>query len=259
MFGDSPFSRAMDGRVLLLQELTARKNRNSAYSLRAFARDLGVSPAALSQYLLRKREFSKKNRLSVAERLKLSPLEQRSFENVPSERPPVESHEMISEDAFRMISDWASVAIMNLARLKTNQSSPKWIAKRLVISVHEADEALKRLQRLGLIQTKQGRMVRTGKPFSTSSDIPSEAIKKFHLSLLQKAQESVLEIPVELRDLTAIIMPTDPQRLEQAKQILKRARRRVADLLSTSRSKEVYVLAQQLYPLTRNTDEGESE
>ena len=35
----------MDGRTFLLQELTSRKNRNPAYSLRAFARDLAHGPS----------------------------------------------------------------------------------------------------------------------------------------------------------------------------------------------------------------------
>jgi uncharacterized protein (TIGR02147 family) len=240
-----------DGRVLLLQELTARKNRNASYSLRAFARDLGVSPAALSQYLLRKRELSKKNRLQIADRMKLSPLEQKAFESSTKERIEIESHELMSEDTFRLISDWVCIATINLARLSDNQAKPAWISKRLAVSETEAQDALKRLLRLRLIQIKNGRMIRTSRPFVTTTDVPSEAIKKFHMGVLRKAEEALLDLPVEERDITAITMPTDPSKLDEAKKILKRTRRRIADLVSSDDAKEVYVLSIQLFPVSR--------
>jgi AraC-like DNA-binding protein len=40
-----------DYRALLASEMMHRKSRNSAYSLRAYARDLGISPSRLSEVL----------------------------------------------------------------------------------------------------------------------------------------------------------------------------------------------------------------
>ena len=138
-----------DGRILLLQELTARKHRNSSYSLRAFARDLGVSAAALSQYLSRKRELSPKNRSSIAVRMKLSPIEARAFQGKSKELSEIEAtHQSLSEDQFRLIGDWLSIATLNLARLKHNRGEAKWIAQRLGVDVTEAQVVLERLTRL---------------------------------------------------------------------------------------------------------------
>ncbi|MGZ3699878.1 MAG: helix-turn-helix domain-containing protein, partial [Bdellovibrionota bacterium] len=60
---------------LLNEAFAERKAKNPSYSLRAFARYLAISAAALSQVLSRKRDLSKRNALKVAERLGLSPLQ----------------------------------------------------------------------------------------------------------------------------------------------------------------------------------------
>jgi uncharacterized protein (TIGR02147 family) len=242
-----------DGRLLLLQELTARKQRNSSYSLRAFARDLGISAAALSQYMSRKRELSPKNRRSIATRMKLSPLEQKQLEAKPRELTHEEaSHESLSEDQFRLIGDWLSLAVLNLARLRENRAEPKWIANRLGVSLEEATDVLDRLLRLNLVETKDKRLVRTSKPLTTTSDVPSEAIQKYHLGLLRKAERALLDLPVTDRDVTSITMPTDPEKLLEAKKILKRTAHRIAKLVATDAASEVHVLSMQLFPLTQD-------
>jgi len=247
-----------DGRVLILQELTNRKTRNASYSLRAFARDLGVSPAALSQYLSRKRELSNKNRRLIAEKLNLSPLEQEALIATAQTRPGVQDHRLqISEDTFKLISDWVSVAILSLARLRENQAKATWVSKRLGITESQAKDALQRLMRAELIEVKAGRLQRTGKVFTTTSDVPSQAIRKFHLSVLHKAQEALLDLPVDTRDITVMTMPADPAKLQEAKKILERTRRRIADLLTTDEASEVYVLSMQLFPVSKPRAKGD--
>ena len=60
-------------REALRHSLRERKVKNSGYSQRAFARDLGVSSTALSDVLSGKRNFSEENAQKVAERLSFSP------------------------------------------------------------------------------------------------------------------------------------------------------------------------------------------
>lgn len=245
------------GRLLLLKELTARKNRNPSYSLRAFARDLGVSPAALSQYLARKRELSKKNRQSVIEKMRLSPTEQESLWISARPNSTVKTtYGQIAEDTFRIISDWVSLATLNLAHLKSNKADAGWIAKRLGIPSNEAKDTLNRLVRVGLLEIKSGKMHRTTQSFATTTDIPSEAIKRFHLGVIRKAEQALLDLPVDKRDITAITMPTDPLRLEEAKKILVKTRRQIADLVSKGEPSEVYVLAMQFFPFTQQDSES---
>ena len=59
-------------RAILRQELKARMRVNKRYSLRAFARHLGVSPHHLSAVLNRKFGLSGESAIDIAERLKFS-------------------------------------------------------------------------------------------------------------------------------------------------------------------------------------------
>ena len=63
--------REFDYRKALAKELKERQLRNPGYSLRSFARDLGLSPAALSQVMSGKRHFSKGNAEKVISALSL--------------------------------------------------------------------------------------------------------------------------------------------------------------------------------------------
>jgi plasmid maintenance system antidote protein VapI len=60
-------------RVFLAEELELRKKKNSRYSLRAFARFLGIDAAALSRILNGKQELSIPLGIQVVRKLKLSP------------------------------------------------------------------------------------------------------------------------------------------------------------------------------------------
>lgn len=237
--------------------MTERRTRNPSYSLRAFARDVGVSPAALSQYLNRKRELSPKNRNAIVTKLGLSPADAAQFGAKASRAPApldvAKSHAVLSEEEFQLISDWISVAILNLARLPTNAADPHWIAERLGVNVGEAREAFERLGRFGLIKEREGRMERTARPFVTSTDVPSAAIRRFHAGLLRRAEHALLNMPVEARDITAITMPADPAKLAEAKKILQRTRHRISKLLGDCEDpQDVFVLAMQLFPITNN-------
>lgn len=253
-----PTSYGVDGRIFLLNELAARQNRNSAYSLRAFSRDIGVSPTALSLYLRRKRTLSKKNFAKIADKMNLSPNEKNLFGIARRGKSAVES-DLIAEDEFKLICDWTSLAILNLAKLKANRASPGWVAKRLNIPKEKANETLQRLFHLKYLEVKNGRLARIKKDMRTTTDIPSEAIVRYHLSLIQKAQDSLLNLKPEERDITAMTMPADPKKFAKAKEIIRSTHHRVSKLLDGDEASEVFVLAIQLFPLTGNEPHDQEE
>lgn len=68
-----------DYRIILRSELAERCKHNPNYSLRAFARDLGIAPSRVSEILSGKQGLSRKAALSIAERLGLSTEEAEAF------------------------------------------------------------------------------------------------------------------------------------------------------------------------------------
>ncbi|MDG0815173.1 DUF4423 domain-containing protein [Bdellovibrio svalbardensis] len=246
---------------LLLTELAKRQTRNSSYSLRAFARDLNIGVTTLSDVLADKRSLSKTNLQKVMERLLVSPLEKEklwSDYKDQASRPEVDDRTYLDEMTFRLIADWHYIAILNLAKIKDNQATPAWIAERLGIKKSEAEEALERLLSLNLVKKTRGRMTRTTTPIATSRDIPSAAIRKHHSQNLQLAEASLHRDPVHTREFGSITMPVNPEKLPQAKELLTKTRKKIADLLEDGAVTEVYTLSFQLFPITKLSDTSTS-
>lgn len=236
-------------RSLLLNTLALRQSQNSSYSLRAFARDLKVSPATLSQVLSGKRRFSTKNARLVAEALEFSP---QQYEKLFSSKiSSQDNYFALSDDEFHLISDWYCLGILSLARIKSNKANAGWISERLGITRVEAESGLQRLKRLQLIEVREGRLWRTSKALIAGRDIPSAAIRKYHRSNLQLAIEALERVPMELRDFSAVTFPMESKNLAKAKDLIQRFRVELAELLESEDAKEVYTFALQLFPLTR--------
>jgi transcriptional regulator with XRE-family HTH domain len=255
--------QAMDCRELLAQEFLRRRNKNQSYSLRGFARDLKLSPAALSEVLNRKRALSKKNLLKICERLGLSPSQRvalLSEKSSDSSNISDSAFLLLKEDTFQLMSSWYYMAILSLAETQDASADARAIATRLGIKEFEAKEALAALIRLKFIQIVSGCLKRTIQQVTTSSDVPSSAIRKYHSENLKRADESLQRDAVEIRDFSSINMAMDPDLLPEAKDMIKKFRRRLSRFLESGKKKEVYTIAIQLFPVSRPTEvRGEKE
>lgn len=240
---------------LLMEELARRQTRNSSYSLRAFAKHLGVGATTLSDVLSDKRNLSKTNLKKVMDKLLVSPAEQEKlwlhYKETANRATEVDERITLDEDTFRLIADWQYLAILSLAKIKGCRSESEWIAGRLGIKIAEAGEALERLFRLGLIKKARGRLTRTSRPLTTTIDIPSAAIRKHHTQNLRLAENSINNDAVTLRDVGSVTMPVNLEKLPQVKELLLKTRKKVAALLEDDNASEVYTLSFQLFPLTK--------
>ena len=244
----------MNVKTLLMQELAKRQTRNSSYSLRAFARDLGLGSTTLSDVLADKRSLSKSNLEKVMGKLLVSPLERESLWSQYREgasKTEIDDRILMEEDAFRLIADWHYLAILNLAKIADNRATPQWIAERLGISTQEAESALERLLRMELLKKNRNRLVRTAKPITTSKDIPSAAIRKHHTQNLQLAEQSLHRDPVETRQFYSMTVAVNPEKLPLVKDIIFKTRKKIGDLLEDGPLSEVYTFSFQLFPITR--------
>ncbi len=245
----------MDYREWIGREYSARKARNPRYSIRAFARLLGVSKTSLAAVLAGKRHLSERAALRVAEKLgfskkrvdeMVSRIRGDGPERFDSQFLPVE------DDVFRLIADWHHYAILSLAETAEASSEPAWVAARLGLRVPVARAALKRLYRMNLLDPACGtRLIRSTRGLSTSIDVPSAALRRHHAQNLSRAKKSLLEDPVTARDVGSITMAIDPAKLPEAKRRLREVRRELAAFLETGVRSEVYTLAVQLFPNTR--------
>ena len=246
----------MDYKKFLQQQLNIKKARNSKYSLRAYAKWLGISPAHLSQLISGIRPMTSKISLKIIKKFNFSPAEKVEFlesihmslieENIQSN----DEFFLLKEDEFQLISDWHHYAILSCFDLKGSSTKHAWFAKKLGIDIGLIDEAIERLIRLEIIGKSNGKYIQIKKPLRTSTDVPVAAIRKYHATNLELATEKIETIPMDKRELSSITMPIDPKKLNLAKELISDFKRRLSDVLEQGEKTEVYTLSIQLFPNT---------
>ncbi len=252
----------------LKEVLDVRQKSNESYSLRAFSRDLGMHPSTLSQILNRKKHLPKKNIKGVVENLELSPIEETLFrENYYQTKTKLDQIKisedyfkrvMIDETYFNIIAEWEYYAILTLVEVDNFVSDAAFVADRLEITKERAREVIKGLIKSGLLaRDENDEFVLTKGPLRTTEDISSRALKISHKKTLDMSKDKLDEVEVELRDFSSMTIAVNPEKLPEAKTIIREFRQKLASLLRDGKKQDVYQLAVQLYPLTKQEKLGE--
>jgi len=249
----------------LLKEFARRVRVNPSYSLRAFARSLGLSAGALSEILRHRRPLSLKAAEKVIQSLGLKGIEaDKLYSFVETERRkgvaqisrPAPKQKNLSEDAFHLIAEWHHFAILNLMDCEGFRWRETYIAKRLGLGISQAAMAMKLLLRLGLVK-KKGDKVECAHDFVLSpADVPSDAVRAFHRQILEKALLALDLEKITDRDITGIGLAVDPARLPQIKREISEFQDRIAAKYAQGRRREVYFLEMALFRLSQGGNDG---
>jgi len=253
---------------MLREELIVRCRKNPSYSARAMARDMGISPAYLSQVLSHKKMLNEDRAFHIAQALKWDLKKSRVFTTLvrfESAKDPKTKEIILDElnkirgsqkiafydlqlDSFRIISDWYHFAILELTCIKGFRSNPHWIANKLGITPSETVQAIERLKRLDLLKETNRRITKTKEDYTTPS-APSAAIRGFHRQILEKAKLALVHQSVETRHFTGATMAIDPARLDEAREKVAMFRNELMQFLEKGQKTAVYQLSLQLFRL----------
>ena len=260
-----------EARHILTEILSERAALNPMYSLRAFARDLSISPQQLSnvmsgrrglsltvaQRLTEQLELNERQRILFLESLKAKFSKSKCEREISSARLAELNQNTISRnlemDHFRVISNWYHFAIVQLIKTKNGRNKTMvQFAERLGISENETRLAFARLERLKLIkraargwETNSGAMV-------AEQTRPNEAIRNFHRQILEKAIEALAFQGKDERYGSSSVLPIKVTDLPRAKKLIQKFRIDFDKLVSdASSADEVYALSIQFLRLTQ--------
>jgi uncharacterized protein (TIGR02147 family) len=179
-------------RLLLQTELGGRCARNPQYSLRAFARFLGIDHATFSQLLRGKRPLSERAIIKLGTRLGLDrPAIDRyvAFEarhrHEPATMASTRELGHSPSDTASVVTDWIHYAILELTRLHHFKPDSRWIARVLGITPDQVNLALSRLIRLGHLE-----MVNKSRWIDKSGDVTTN-VGEFNRSAAERFAEQV--------------------------------------------------------------------
>ncbi len=209
---------------LIRNHITQLKVKNSSLSLRSFAKRIEVSPATLSQALNGKRLMTKATVRKVLEEIAPNDelvwkylesfkdyyvSEKKSLEEVMSQRIP--------EDELAFFKKWYHLAMVTFFDSVHYDGSIVSIANYFQISVSEAQEAVDRLKRLGIVEQKEDRLKNTSLFYFTDRSRLAESIHTSKTEALKNAVKALeTKTAPEISDFSMMFTVFDPSLLPDA-------------------------------------------
>ncbi len=240
-------------RGALQREFIERSKKNPAYSLRAFAKSLGIDQSFLSKVLKGQRPITAKLVAQIGPKLGMKPQQVKQLFTAGTAAMP--SFLSLSDDEFDHLSEWHHFAILELSKTEGFDPSPKKIAQRLGVHVEEVRAALARLDRLGFIKMNGSKFqVLTPNTTWTNTSSSTEARRQFQKKLLTKGLDAIEDVPFELRENGSLTVAINKKRLPEFKEKLRLMRKELADFFQEDGEPgldEVYQLTVALFPLTK--------
>ncbi|MBV2169673.1 MAG: TIGR02147 family protein [Bdellovibrio sp.] len=256
-------SESIDFVDYMIAELERRKAKNQRYSLRAFSRLLGVDSSRLSKILRRERPLSAEMIQDMGAKLNLStPAVRRYLDHAKisqlQKRQEVVGQEPIhvSLEQLGSISDFRHYWVLELMKLTDFVPKVEYVAKKIQISKELAQVFIDNLQTVGLLKIHDDG---TWEDLShgASTDVISTNVKcAIHVSnqdqVLQLSQEALKKVSMKSRDHSSIMVATNVEKLEAARQMIKAFRRSLAIFLEDTPEKNcLYQTSISLFPLTQ--------
>ncbi len=251
----------------LKAEFQRRQNKNPAFSLRAFARQLEMDASELSKILRSQRVAGSRLVKRVGGKLGWSDAEIETVRFYQARMAPLSGQAFpepgytvatrLEEDLFAALSHWHYFAILSLLTTDDFKPDVEWIARRLGLGRSEVSIAVNRLTRLGLLlitPAGEWRDGTSGKTTSLGDPLKStEARRELQASYLDKSKAALKEIPIEKRTHSTMTMTVDSSQLDAARELITIFRRDLSRLLSGGKKRDsVYSLNIGLFPLTKD-------
>lgn len=246
------------------EDFSLKQRNNPHYSLRAYARDIGIHPATLSQIIKGKRPLPLKDSNAVATKLNLGPRERTLFlESLTRSKSaldqikinPLDTRLMLDESYYQIIAEWEHYALLELFRLDGFQRTKEEVAHKLDLTLTRTEVVINNLVVAGLLEIDEdGKLQNVHSDIRTTEDITSQALRESHKETLKMAVDKLEEISVELRDYSSSTLAVDVKKIPEAKMIIREFRQKMAALLEDGEKSEVYQLAIQFFPLSKKEE-----
>lgn len=260
-----------DFRSFLLEALAQRQEKNPRYSMRAFARDIGLSPQNLDKVLKAKTGLSSHAAEKIAIQLQLKKSDRELFialveakhhrskvlrlaakSRIEKLRADL-AFQKITGEEFNLISSWYHMACYMLVDLEDFKPDMGWVSLKLGIAEAQAKAAYDKLFEVGLLREENGRWRRDANKFSVSSEQASQPIQKYHRQLWAKAEKSLMEDDPAVRDFSATLLSISLSDIDFVKSEIDSFHKSLIKKISARPgvAERIYGLSFQFFPVDR--------
>jgi uncharacterized protein (TIGR02147 family) len=167
---------------------------------------------------------------------------------------PDGTFKLLDDKTFSSISKWYYYALKEMVELPYFIEDAEWIKEHLEyeVSSKEIKKAIQDFLDLGLLKRDaSGRLKVTTKTLRSTTDVSSEALKRFHEQVLENGKASIRKHGLLERDFSSRTINIREENLPMLKEYIKEFRDKVSELFEESvQSSRVYQINIQLIPLT---------
>lgn len=233
----------IDARDYLKDFLALKKRSSSSFSLRAWAKQLGMkSHAPLHDILNKKRNIPKSLVPELLKSIKLVGREKEYFEvlidyqraksgeqkKIYKEKleriSPVELRTINDIDAYKYITDPLHIILAEMTQLKSYNPSSLWIKQSLreTKNLKEIEDIIKRLKQLKVIEEKEEKTIKHPEHIYTEIEIESSVIQSYHKECMQMAIEQISKQTVQNKEYNSLCFNIKKTQLPKIKEELRK-------------------------------------
>jgi uncharacterized protein (TIGR02147 family) len=241
--------------------------KNPSYSLRAFARDVGVSPSYLSQILNNRRKVPLSRASDFIDKLQMTYPHDFEFLqaiiressngknlNFKIDNANLSTFRSALEDQYSVLKKWYHLAILNIFDCQPKPKSKKEIAKKLGLSLYQVEESLTLLTSLDLAKQTSKGFERTHRRLDFKTSKSRSAVREYHLQMIEKAKNELEkktdETSFQQREVSGMTMSINTKHIKEAQKRIDLFKKEMSKLLCQESCDEVYQLNVQLFPLS---------
>lgn len=229
--------------------LEMAKAKNSRYSMRSYAKRIGIGYGALSEILSGKRVITEVMAKKILKSLVLEePKSAYFYEQL--EKSKNKEVKLLPSQAHKVIEHWEYFAVINLIEIHGKLTKEE-ISNRLGIKKNKTNQILKELAVWGFLVKNDDSFETLSTQWSSEDEISSQSVRKSHLQGLLLARKALLNLPVDQRDMTSLVFPGNSKQLSKVKKEVRKFMTKIYKLMSVGSADRVYKFNVQLFPLDR--------
>lgn len=250
---------------LLIEDFKRRQEKNSSFSLRSYAKFLGIDSSLTSKILNKKRSLSSDLFKKISCKLEISTDEKELIEGMFNENNTIHKFRLkkskdefkhLNQQQFEIISDWHNYALLELIRTNDFRPDLLWISKKLGVTQKKLLKLITNLQSLNFLDIDKDGNWKDISSGATTHILPedktSTANKLYQKELLEEALYALKNIDITKRDQSSIMMATSSKKINEAKSLIKDFRRKLCAFLEDTEDLDtVYNVSISLFPLTK--------
>lgn len=267
-----------DFRYFITRALADRRAQYPTYSLRAFAKSIGMSPQKLNSILNRNAGLSLKAAIELSKKLSLSEADKNLFlalveahhsrsltvrklaKDRLNELQEFDSNlKLLNENEFEKISTWLIIAIYLLPDLKEFKPDINWIAARLQISMTEAETAVQCLFNNGYLELgPNNEWLQTSKKLAFFAKNKSPALRTYRKDLIEKAKIHVDSDELNNKCFNEIVVPIAHDDLEYIRNEFSDFQKKIFSRLAnrTGSADQIYTIMLNAFPIDFASTKG---